>query len=109
MPFSGQNPTFQKDLWEFLISFVGEGQAGWGTWAVRDEVKVENVEKGKDDEGSEENGQTSNRKEEVLRVYCWGEVVAEVWLIMFVGGKRGIKGLGSKWIDAGGEAVVLME
>lgn len=52
---------------------------------------------------------TSSEKEELLKVYCWGEVVAEVWLIMYMGGKRKIKGLGSEWIDARGEAVVVMQ
>jgi hypothetical protein len=52
---------------------------------------------------------TSSEKEELLKVYCWGEVVAEVWLIMYMGGKRKIKGVGSAWIDAGEEAVVVMK
>lgn len=52
--------------------------------------------------------QISSGKEELLKVYCWGEVVTEVWLVMYMGGKRKIKGLGSQWIDARGEAVVLM-
>lgn len=64
---------------------------------------------GEKDRNTDVGAHTATKKEEVLKVYCWGEVVAEVWLIMYMGGKRKIKGLGSKWIDAGGEAVVRME
>ena len=48
------------------------------------------------------------REREVVRVYCWGEVVGEVWLALFIGSKRKIKGSGARWVDAGGVAVVCM-
>lgn len=45
---------------------------------------------------------------EVVKVYCWGEVVGEVWLLLWIGSKREIKGVGAQWVDAGGVAVVIM-
>lgn len=50
----------------------------------------------------------SSKQEEVLKIYCWGEIVAEVWLLIVIGGKGKIKGLGSEWIDAEGKVVVSM-
>lgn len=106
VPFSGQDLIFQKDLWEFLNGYISSGRAGWGVWAVREDANPHNTGgKGKDIDAS---NPISWEKEELLKVYCWGEVVAEVWLVMYMGGKRKIKGLGSQWVDAQGDAVVLM-
>ena len=97
-------------LWDFLIDFVGRGDAGWGTWCIREWVDAETGPVDDGDEMRHEEQHTNGEagKEEVLKVYCWGEVVAEVWLTLFVGSKRGIKGAGVRWIDASGEAVVVM-
>ena len=46
---------------------------------------------------------------EVVKVYCWGEVFAEVWLLLLIGVGKKIKGIGVQWVDAGGVAVVVME
>lgn len=54
--------------------------------------------------GNEENGE----EEEVAKIYCWGEVVGEVWLLLFLASDRRVIGAGAKWVDAGGEAVVVM-
>ena len=74
-------------FWEFVSQFVREGRAGWGTWA-----EVE-------DWGHEER----------LKLWCWGEVVKEVWLMLFVGSARKVKGRDGMWIDAEGETVIAME
>lgn len=58
--------------------------------------------------GGGEREREREREREVVRVYCWGEVVGEVWLALFVGSKRKIKGSGARWVDAGGVAVVCM-
>ena len=47
--------------------------------------------------------------EEIARIYCWGEVVSEVWLVLWIASNRQIKGTGAKWMDARGEAVVVMK
>ena len=46
---------------------------------------------------------------EVAKIYCWGEVVREVWLLLFVASHRKVLGAGAKWIDASGEAVVVIQ
>lgn len=48
------------------------------------------------------------RRGEVVKVYCWGEVVGEMWLSLFIGSERKINGVGARWVDAGGVAVVVM-
>lgn len=45
----------------------------------------------------------------VCKVYCWGEIVPEIWLLLFMASHRQIKGCGAAWIDAGGEIIVQMK
>ena len=47
--------------------------------------------------------------EEVAKIYCWGEIVREVWLLLFIASHRKVIGAGAEWIDAGGEVVVVMQ
>jgi len=86
---------------------VGEGRAGWGTWCVREYVDVVReeiiVNEGKDV------GEGESRREEVAKIYCWGEVVGEIWLVLFLASSRKVKGVGARWIDAGGQVVVAMK
>lgn len=95
--------------------FVGEnGQAGWGTWCVREVVQGGVVgdgdgDGGDDGEGSHVMASRQHVEEEVVKVYCWGEVVGEIWLLLWMASKRGVKGIGVRWVDAGGVVVVRME
>ena len=74
-------------FWSFVTQFVNDGYAGWGTWIERElEPHCEQ-----------------------LRVWCWAELIREVWLMLFVGSKRLIKGAGATWVDAQGHVVVQME
>lgn len=60
-------------------------------------------------DGKDGGGERGKRRgEEVVKVYCWGEVVGEMWLLLFIGSGRKIKGVGVRWVDAGGEAVMVM-
>lgn len=45
----------------------------------------------------------------VCKVYCWGEIVPEIWLLLFMASHRQIKGCGAAWIDADGEIIVQMK
>ncbi len=95
--------TSKRKFWDYLCEFVGQnGQAGWGTWCVREVQEL-----GPDGEASEKE-KAAPRPGEVVKVYCWGEVVGEIWLLLFIGSGRKIKGSGARWVDAGGEAVVVM-
>ena len=82
-------------FWKYLLDFVGGGRAGFGVRCFR-EV----------DEGV---GGAGGGKEEVAKIYCWGEVVREVWLLLFLASNRKVLGAGAKWVDAAGEVVVVMQ
>lgn len=71
-----------------MEKFLGGAQEGWGIRCFR--------EMGVGSEG------------EVLKVYCWGEVVREVWFLLFIASERRVKACGVRWVDAGGVVVVEM-
>ena len=47
--------------------------------------------------------------DEIVRVYCWGEVVGYIYILLFMGSHRKIRGMDARWIDAGGEVVIRMD
>lgn len=101
MPIDGWDEKLRNEFWKYLTAFVGGGQAGWGTWCVW-ETREPILSKDSD----KENHAPQHR--EVVKVYCWGEVVGEIWALLFMASGRKIKGIGAQWIDAGGVAVVVM-
>ncbi len=88
-------------MWKFLTDFVGAGRAGWGVWCYMVETE------GGDGEGGEEEGGVQGGECE-MTVYCWGEVVAHIYVVLFLASERMIKGIGASWLDAGGKVVVQM-
>lgn len=76
-----------------------EGDGGGGGGSDKENLRPVSPRQG---------GREREREREVVKVYCWGEVVGEVWLALFIGSKRKIKGSGARWVDAGGVAVVCM-
>ena len=80
--------TWKEELrrsnWDFLGGFIAQGKAGWGVWCVRDE------------------------NFETVRVYCWGCVVAHIYMLLFMSSERKVKGIGASWIGGDGEAVIIM-
>ncbi len=54
-------------------------------------------------------GKLAERTDEVVKVSCWGEVAREVWVFLWIFSSRAVKGVGARWIDASGEAVVVMK
>ena len=58
--------------------------------------------------GSDKENQSPVKQEEVAKIYCFGEVVGEIWIVLFLATERKIKGVGANWIDASEEAVVIM-
>lgn len=101
VPIDGWEGKPQTDFWDYLSLFVGRGQAGWGTWCVRETPAPVRAA-----DGDEEN--RVPRHGEAVKVYCWGEVVGEIWLLLFIASGRGVKGTGARWVDAGGVAVIVM-
>ncbi|KAL8719683.1 MAG: hypothetical protein Q9225_003338 [Loekoesia sp. 1 TL-2023] len=106
----------REEMWAFLEDFIQGGHAGWGVWAVFEEglpvgdksvaeaedgdVRREDSEKSLDGRGGRGNG--------TVKVYCWGEVVPEIYTVLVLATKRKVKKCGARWIDAGGDVVVDM-
>ncbi|KFX90441.1 hypothetical protein V490_06453 [Pseudogymnoascus sp. VKM F-3557] len=90
--------TVEK-TWEFLHEYIGRGKAGWGVWCVRDGG---NVGEGGDD------GRQIRKMGKQWRIYCWGEIVSEVYLLLYLASSRRIRGAGACWFDGGGDCVVTM-
>lgn len=84
----------QVHFWQFLEKAVGNGSAGWGVWCTR-EAEVE-------DPGSGPGLGT-------VKVYCWGEVVKHVYLLLYVASMSQIRKVGARWVDAEGKLVVQMK
>lgn len=102
VPTGSWDEALKRRFWVYLTKFVGRGQGGWGTWCVREVEGPVQAE----DKSDKEN--QAPRRGEVVKVYCWGEVVGEMWLSLFIGSERKISGVGARWVDAGGVAVVVM-
>ncbi|KAG7008908.1 hypothetical protein G7Y79_00004g014920 [Physcia stellaris] len=83
-------------FWGFLELYIRAGKAGWGVWCAL-EGREEREERGVEEEGV------------VARIYCWGEVVGEVWNVLFLASRRRIQGTGACWVDAEGMVVVRMK
>jgi hypothetical protein len=78
-------PQLQAEFFQFLTKMIEPGRVGWGVWCVREPASSLRV-----------------------RVFCWGEVVKHVYLMLYVASKSKVRKLGLKWEDAGGEVVVRM-
>jgi len=79
----------QLDFWRFLEKMIGNGNAGWGVWCIREP-------------------NTSSPSLGVVQVYCWGEVVKHVYLMLYVASKSKVRKLGLQWVDSAEEVVVQM-
>lgn len=95
----------RERLWDALQIYIAKrAKAGWGVWCARCEPKV-NQNK---EEMAWMDGGNANDALTELRVYCWGEVVGHIYLLLHLVSERKIRGRGAKWIDGGGEAVIVM-
>ena len=101
MPINSWDDKKKQDFWDFLTKFVGCGQAGWGTWCIWEGQGPIHPK-----DSDKENHEPQPR--EVVKIYCWGEVVGEIWLLLFIASGRKVKEVGAQWVDAGGVAVVVM-
>jgi len=110
----------RENFWSFLQKLIGEGRAGWGVWCERyanrseatsaGENLAENVGANAIDRTRERGGgeHQASLGSELVRVYCWGEVVPYLYLVLFMASDRRIKGKGAAWIDASGKEVFKM-
>lgn len=89
-------------FWQFLTIFISEGRAGWGVWCSKE------VESDSNNTGSSKENRDPEAMREVVKVYCWGEVVREVWLMLWLASAKRILNTGARWVDAQGETVFEM-
>jgi len=75
----------QTEFFQFLAKMIEPGRVGWGVWCVREPSSSLRV-----------------------RMFCWGEVVQHVYLMLYVASKSKVRKLGLRWVDAEGEVVVQM-
>lgn len=81
---------------------MGKGRAGWGVHMYRA------LWEGKSGRNGKETNDERVWRGEQWRVYCWGEVVGQVYLLLFLASSRKVRGLGARWVDAEGVEVVVM-
>jgi hypothetical protein len=77
----------QRDFWSSLYEHICSGRLGWGTTLHRES----------------DSGHSLGR----VRLYCWGEVVEHMWLLMWLCSKGSICTSESCWFDA--NSVVIIE
>ncbi|KAI4863746.1 hypothetical protein F4820DRAFT_361876 [Hypoxylon rubiginosum] len=82
---STMESQLKHDTWAYLANYVGTGVAGWGVWCTRDDDFQR------------------------LRVYCWGSIVAHIYLLLYLATQRKIRHTGCSWIDGEGIPVIVME
>jgi hypothetical protein len=92
----------EEGFWTTLQSVVGNGSAGWGVWCAQESHDVISSQVL---EASVESLETAPPP---IRVYCWGEVVKHVYLLLYVASNSRVRRLGLQWIDADGVVVVQM-
>ncbi|KAL9028169.1 MAG: hypothetical protein Q9196_003424 [Gyalolechia fulgens] len=107
--------TAKEEMWEFLTDFIQGGSGGWGVWAVFEERGLppedDLGEEGDDGNAWQAHGEENDnqgRAGGTVKVYCWGEVVPEMYTVLVLATGRKVKRCGAQWIDAGGHAVVDM-
>ncbi|KAH0538854.1 hypothetical protein FGG08_004571 [Glutinoglossum americanum] len=110
IPITAWEVGVKEQFWRFLEEYVGDGRAGWGVWVSRtvEMVNGSAVEK----EGAVGVGvcevRDSGAEAEIVRVYCWGEVVGYVWLVMIIASDRKARGSRCCWVDGGEQFVIRM-
>jgi hypothetical protein len=78
----------QKDFWDAICELLTDGRLGWAT-SLHREI------------GAQTLGE--------IRLYCWGELVEHMWLVLWLCSKGEVEGAGLKWFDAWKTAVFEME
>lgn len=74
----------KKRLWSYLLRVIPKGDLGWGISAER------------------------TNDWNTVRVYCWGGVAKEIYLMLFCASENKLKYGDACWKDADGEIVILM-
>ncbi|KAH9825729.1 hypothetical protein Tdes44962_MAKER00659 [Teratosphaeria destructans] len=87
----------QLDSWHFLDKYIRSGKAGWGVWCTRIGSNDCSDPMGKPDVDVGD-----------MKIFCWGEVVRHIYLLLYVASNSQVRKFGLQWIDAEGQVVVQM-
>ncbi|KAH6660167.1 hypothetical protein BKA67DRAFT_653368 [Truncatella angustata] len=74
----------KTETWVFLANYIGTGVSGWGVSCKRDEQFT------------------------CVRLYCWGCLVAHIYLLIWLASRRRVSYSGATWIDGEGKVVIAM-
>ncbi|PSK54145.1 hypothetical protein B9Z65_7951 [Elsinoe australis] len=94
--------TLEREFWEFMTRLIEGGNVGWGVWCVRTPSE-ESSSNGDLDAKAEVRGRLGE-----VRVFCWGEIVEHVYLLLYIASKSKHRKGNPVWCDASGEVVVRM-
>ena len=90
---------------------------GWGVWCTREAFDEECRPLSASEEGTNGGG-TADLDQALqsvtprsaglgrVRVFCWGEVVEHVYLLLYVASRSRIRKVGAVWVDADEEVVI---
>ncbi|CAE7000603.1 hypothetical protein CFE70_001029 [Pyrenophora teres f. teres 0-1] len=78
----------QQEFWNHMCDQIASGRLGWGVTLYRE-------------------GGTSQSLGRV-KLYCWGEVVEHMWLVLWLFSRANVIGSKLKWFDADGNAIFEM-
>ncbi|KAL1302474.1 hypothetical protein AAFC00_002865 [Neodothiora populina] len=92
----------QLQFWRFLIRHVGTGKSGWGVWCTRDVDNGMCVDTMRDKSASTSPGLGQ------IKIFCWGEVVQHVYLMLYVASKSKVRRVAPVWIDDEEQVVIQM-
>lgn len=81
---SAWTPETRIDTWTFLTNYIRSGLAGWGVWCRRSEDWAQ------------------------MRLYGWAHVAKHTYLLLYLASGRVVKMTGARWVDAEGEAVIVV-
>ncbi|KAK4159172.1 hypothetical protein QBC43DRAFT_273041 [Cladorrhinum sp. PSN259] len=73
------NDGLRRAFWNFLSEYIERGLAGWGVSAMRDR---------------------HNSTFTWVRLYGWGALAREMYLLLYLTSQRAVKGTGLCWYDA---------
>jgi hypothetical protein len=101
IPCDSLPQNVEDEFWGTLQSVVGNGSAGWATWCSQESHDMIGMQPPEVSAGWLD-------AVPPIRVYCWGEVVKHVYLLLYVASNSRVRRLGLQWIDADGVVVVQM-
>lgn len=91
---------------ETQVTRVDQGLGG--VMRLNRDVENDGGDERQSEEGGDGKDQANGNAKAILQIYCWGEVVPHIYIVLFLATSRMVKGAGASWIDGAGEVVVRM-